>query len=101
MIGIRRWLGTGFMLVWALQASAAIQPMTVDRSAAAVGTTSRLTVFGIAQPASSSPIPVSPGKLDGTLTAVAQNYPTISAAGHQIQSLHTLNPAARFRLSTP
>jgi hypothetical protein len=39
--------------------------------------------------------------LDGTLASVAQNYPTLATTDHPIRNLHTLNPAARFRLSTP
>jgi subtilisin family serine protease len=103
MSGFRRWIGAGCMLVGALQASAAIQPLAAHRntSAATVGTTSHLTVFAVPQQASTSSVTVTPGKLDNTLTVVAQSYPGIASADHPVQSLHELNPAARFRLSTP
>ena len=103
MIGYRRWFGAGFMLVGALQASAAIQPLAANRSTSATmaGTTSHLTVFAVPQQASSSSVAITAGKLDNTLTVVAQSYPGIAGADHPIQSLHALNPAARFRLSTP
>ena len=103
MIEYRRWLSAGVMLVGALQASAAIQPQAANRAAAAAaaGTTSHLAVFGVPQAASASSVTVTPGKLDGTLTQVAQSYPNIAAADHPIRNLHALNPAARFRLSTP
>ena len=103
MIGFRRWVGAGCMLVGVLQASAAIQPMVAHRntSAATAGTTSHLTVFAVPQQASTSSVAITPGKLDNTLTVVAQSYPGMATADHPVQSLHELNPAARFRLSTP
>ena len=100
MIGYRPWLGAGVVLVAALQASAAIPPLAMKHAAAA-GTASRLSVFGIPQAASASSVSVTQGKLDNTLTAVAQSYPSIAVSDHPIGHLHAVNPAAHFRLSTP
>jgi hypothetical protein len=110
MIDFRRWLGASVMLVTALQAGAAIQPplaatraigssSTGTASAAATGTAAQLTVFGVPQKATSATV-IPAGKLDGPLTDVAQRYPTLST-DHPIRDLHAINPAARFRLSTP
>jgi Subtilase family len=99
----RRRPGANVMLVAALQmaatlaASAAIQPRP-STSAAAAGGEQRLTAFGV--PQNSSAVAVQPGKLDGSLTAVAQRYPTLSI-DHPIRDLHAINPAARFRLMSP
>ena len=105
MVEFRRWLSVGVMLLGALQASAEVQRTAANRpagtAAADAGTTSRLTVFGTPHPSSSSSVSVTPGKLDGTLTVVAQSYPSIAGSDHPIRSLHTLNPAARFRLASP
>jgi hypothetical protein len=90
-----RGIGTGVMLVAALQASAAIPP----HAQATAGTTSgapQLRVFGIPQSTSSA----HSGKLDGSLREIAERYSTVSSA-HAIRDLHQINPAARFRLSTP
>lgn len=70
-------------------------------NATSAATAPRLTVFGIPQTAATSSVALHAGKLDGTLTSLAQSYPSISASEHPIQSLHALNPAAHFRLSTP
>jgi hypothetical protein len=110
-----RRMSARVMLVAALQmsatlaASAAIQPhptaapaadsaSTSATSAASTGAAPRLTVFGVPQNSASVAVPV--GKLDGSLTDVAQRYPTV-AADHPIRDLHAINPAARFRLSNP
>jgi hypothetical protein len=97
-----------------LAAAAAIQPhrvptdatdstsaatrSAVATSAAAAGGAPRLTAFGV--PQSFTAGAVLPGKLDGSLTDVAQRYPTLSA-DHPVRDLHAINPAARFRLSSP
>jgi hypothetical protein len=110
MIDFRRWLGASVMLVTALQAGAAIQPplaatraiassSTGTTSTAATGTAAQLTVFGVPQKTTSATT-IPAGKLDGPLTDVAQRYPTL-ATDHPIRDLHAINPAARFRLSTP
>jgi len=39
-------------------------------------------------------------KLDGSLNEIAQRYPTINGS-HALRDLHQINPAARFRLTTP
>ena len=101
MVEFRRWLSVGVMLGAALQASAAVPPLAENRTAAAASPAAHLMVFGVPQPASSSSVAVTPGKLDGTLTAVAQSYPGIASSDHPIRNLHALNPAARFRLSAP
>lgn len=99
MIENRWWLGAGVMLVAALQASAAIQPpLAAVRATASTGTSPRLTVFGV--PRKTATVAVAAGRLDGSLTDVAQRYPTL-ATDHQVRDLHAMNPAARFRLSTP
>lgn len=110
MIDLRRWLGATVMLVTALQVPAAIQPplaATHGPRLNVVGTTNagatsaapQLAVFGVPQKnAAATSIVV--GKLDGPLTDVAQRYPTLST-DHPIRDLHAINPAARFRISTP
>jgi hypothetical protein len=102
MIGYRPWLGAGVMLVAALQVSAAVLPSATKRTetASTVGTPSHLTVFGI-RPSATSSVPVTPGKLDNTLTAVAQSYPGFAGSDQPIAHLHAVNPAAHYRLSTP
>ena len=107
MTDYRRWLGASVMLVATLQAVAAIQPpLTATRSigtsatsAASTGTAAQLSVFGVPQKTTSA-TGIQAGRLDGPLTDIAQRYPTVSAA-HPIRDLHEMNPAARFRLSTP
>ena len=114
MIDYRRWLGSSVMLVATLQAVAAIQPpLIAARSIASSGvaatntatgaTAAQLTVFGVPQKtesATTSATTIQAGRLDGSLTDVAQRYPTVSSA-HPIRDLHAINPAARFRLSAP
>jgi subtilisin family serine protease len=110
MTDYRRWLGASVMLVATLQAGAAIQPpLAATRSSAssdvsATGTSStataaQLTVFGVPQKAASATT-IRAERLDGPLTDVAQRYTTVSSA-HPVRDLHAMNPAARFRLSTP
>lgn len=90
------------MLVAALQASAAMPTAAARRATATtIGTTSHLAVFGIPQAASTSSVSVASGRLDNTLTAVARAYPDISTSEHPIAGLHSVNPAAHFRLETP
>src|SRR5258708_1133595 len=107
-----RRMGANVMFVAALQmsatltASAAIQPHpaaapaadSTSAAATSAGAAPRLTAFGV--PQNSAAIAVVPGKLDGSLTEVAQRYPTLST-DHPIRDLHAVNPAARFRLSNP
>jgi len=111
MIDYRRCLGASVMLVATLQAVAAIQPpLIAARSIASSGvaatntttggTTPQLTVFGIPQQTGSNATAIQAGRLDGSLTDVAQRYPSISSA-HPIRDLHAINPAAHFRISTP
>ena len=103
MSGLRGWMCASVMLVVAVQTAAIQPPLANSRAiadkmasaATATGTPPHLTVFGIPQQSAASA--VTPGKLDGSLTSVAQSYPNIST----VRDLHTLNPAARFRLSTP
>jgi Subtilase family len=107
MTDYRRWLGSSVMLVATLQAVAAIQPpLAATRSigasatsAAPTGTAAQLSVFGVPQK-SAAATGIQSGRLDGPLTDIAQRYPTVSSA-HPIRDLHAMNPAARFRLSTP
>ena len=107
MTDYRRWLGASVMLVATLQAVAAIQPpLAATRSigasatsAASTGTAAQLSVFGVPQKTTSA-TGIQAGRLDGPLTDIAQRYPTVSAA-HPVRDLHEMNPAARFRLSTP
>jgi len=110
MTDYRRWLSTSVMLVATLQAGAAIQPpLAATRpigssgasatSTSSASTAAQLTVFGVPQKASSATA-VQAGRLDGSLTDVAQRYSTVSST-HPIRDLHAINPAARFRLSTP
>jgi hypothetical protein len=95
------------MLVATLQAVAAIQPpLAATRSigagatsAASTGTAAQLSVFGVPQK-TAAVTGIQAGRLDGPLTDIAQRYPTVSSA-HPIRDLHAMNPAARFRLSTP
>ncbi len=95
MLG-NRWLGASVMLVAALQVPAAILPPPVVAGASPAHTAPRLTVFGIPQA-----LPGAQGaKLDGPLRDLAQRYSTLGTA-HPIRQLHEINPAARFRLSTP
>lgn len=104
MIGYRPWLGAGVMLAAALQVSAAVLPSAVNRATAVANagtTTSHLKAFGVARSESSSSVALTPGKLDNTLTAVAQTYPGIATADHPIAHLHAAGPTAHFRLSTP
>ena len=84
-----RRMSANIMLVAALQMAA---------GTAATGAAPRLTVFGVPQNSAAVAIPA--GKLDGSLTDVAQRYPTF-AVDHPIRDLHAINPAARFRLSSP
>jgi hypothetical protein len=113
MIDYRRCLGASVMLVATLQAVAAIQPpLIAARSIASSGvaatntttggTTPQLTVFGIPQQTGSAAAAtaIQAGRLDGSLTDVAQRYPSISSA-HPIRDLHAINPAAHFRIATP
>ncbi|MDB6011308.1 MAG: choice-of-anchor domain [Gammaproteobacteria bacterium] len=79
-------------------APAADSTSVASTNAAATGAPTRLTVFGVPQNSASVAVPA--GKLDGSLTDVAQRYPTV-AADHPIRDLHAINPAARFRLSNP
>ena len=110
MIDFRRCLGASVMLVTALQAGAAIQPplpatraigasSASTTSTASTGTAAQLTVFGVPQKTTSATT-IPAGKLDGPLTDVAQRYPTLSS-DHPVRDLHAINPAARFRISTP
>src|SRR5690242_5472566 len=96
MIGNRRWLGASVMLVAALSASAAVLPPPTTTAATSGGTTPQLTVFGIPQAATGTLAT----RLDGSLAAIAQRYPTISS-DHPLRDLHQMNPAARFLLATP
>ncbi|HMD58946.1 MAG TPA: S8 family serine peptidase, partial [Steroidobacteraceae bacterium] len=66
--------------------------------ASSVEGTPRLRVFGI-RPIESQQRAAT-AKLDGALAEIAALYPQISAA-HPLASLHTINPALRFRLATP
>jgi hypothetical protein len=93
MIDIRGWMAGGVMLVAAGGASAAIASHPL---ASGTDPAPRLQVFGSPSSATSSPS----GKLDGSLREIAQRYPTVSSA-HAIRDLHQINPAARFRLSSP
>ena len=110
MTDYRRWLGASVMLLATLQALAAIQPpLAATRSiasskAGATGTIStatpaQLTVFGVPQK-SATATTIRAERLDGPLTDVAQRYTTVSSA-HPVRDLHAINPAARFRLTTP
>src|SRR5580658_1581913 len=110
MIDFRRWLGASVMLVTALQAGAAIQPPLAGTraigassasttSSASTGTAAQLTVFGVPQKTTSATT-IPAGKLDGPLTDVAQRYRTLST-DHPVRDMHAINPAARFRISTP
>ncbi len=94
MIDVRGWLSTGIVLVAAVDASAAI----VSHPLASTTATNppQLRVFGSPMRATSA----YSGKLDGSLREIAQRYPTVSTA-HTVRDLHQINPAARFRLSTP
>lgn len=94
MIGARWWLGVSAVLGAALQAYAAVTPHPVTTQATAANTVTHLKVFGVATAA------VGRAKLDGSLKAISAHYPTISVA-HPLRDLHEINPAARFRLSTP
>jgi len=96
MIGNHRWLGASVMLIAALAASAAILPPPATTAAASVGTTPQLMVFGIPR-AATGPLAT---KLDGSLAAISQRYPTVSS-DRPMRDLHQINPAARFLLSTP
>jgi hypothetical protein len=60
------------------------------------GTVPHLAAFGVPTTAASS----GSGKLDGSLRAISQGYSSISG-DHPIRDLHQMNPAARFRLSSP
>jgi hypothetical protein len=95
MIDIRG-IGTGVMLVAALQASAAIAPHSPITAGATSGTQPQLKVFGIPSTTSSA----HGAKLDSSLREISQRYPAVSSA-HAMRDLHQINPAARFRLSTP
>ena len=57
-----------------------------------------LARIGVPQAAATGHVIAS--KLDGALAEIAQRYPTISA-DRPLSSLHSINPAARFRLSIP
>jgi len=83
MFGNRRWLGAS---VIAALVSASV----------AYGTTPQLTVFGIPQAATGTLAT----RLDGSLAAISQRYPTVSS-DQPMRDLHQMNPAARFLLSTP
>lgn len=96
MIGNRRWLGASVMLIAALGASAAVLPPPTVTAAASGSTTPQLTVFGIPQAATGALAT----KLDGSLAAISQRYPSVSS-DHPMRDLHQMNPAARFLLSTP
>jgi Subtilase family len=97
MIGNRLWMGASVMLAAALQASAAILPPPVVAQASTAHTPPKLTVFGVPQNTSAA-LPA--GKLDNSLRDIAQRYPSVSTT-HPISDLHQINPAARFRISTP
>ena len=58
----------------------------------------RLRVFGIRPIAAQQR--AATAKLDGALAEIAARYPQISAA-HPLANLHAINPALRFRLTTP
>src|SRR5689334_12757412 len=98
MIGTGWWIGASasVMLVATLEASAAVLPPPVTAGAETGSTAPRLTVFGIPQPAAGA----QPANLDGSLAQISQRYPTVSS-DHPLRDLHQMNPAARFRLSTP
>jgi len=96
MIAIRGWIATGVVLFAGAQASAAIVPHSRTQMAAAGSSSAQLKVFGI--PASVTG--AHSGKLDGSLREITEHYSTVSA-GHTMRDLHQINPAARFRLSTP
>jgi hypothetical protein len=66
---------------------------TVAAGAETGSTAPRLTLFGI-------PTAGRPANLDSSLAEIAQRYPTVST-DHALRDLHQMNPAARFRLSTP
>jgi Subtilase family len=102
MVGFRPWFGAGIMLVATMQTVAAI-PTAAKRAttAAATGTAPHLAVFSVHPSTTSSSVAVTAGRLDNTLTAVAQAYPSMSTSDHPIASLHAVNPAAHFRLETP
>lgn len=101
MVEFRPWLGAGILLVVSMQTVAAIPTAAKRATSTTTGITSHLAVFGISQATTSSSVPVAPGRLDNTLTAVAQAYPSISTSDHPIAGLHSVNPAAHFRISTP
>jgi subtilisin family serine protease len=95
MVDGRVGLGACVMLAVSLQAAAAIQPTPRATGApAATATAPRLTLFGVPQSRAAVE------RLDGPLRDIAQRYPTL-AADHQVRNLHAINPAARFRLSSP
>jgi len=89
------------MLVAALQAAAAAQRPTAlaqGKASAATSISARLTVFGVPQ---QSGVPSAPSaKVDGSLKQIAQRYPSLSTE-HPLSDLRSMNPAARFRLSSP
>jgi hypothetical protein len=92
----RYWLGTAVMLAAMAQQSA--QAGTTRVAAQASSADNHLTVFGVPHAAATGHVLAS--KLDGALAEIAQRYPTISA-DRPLSSLHSINPAARFRLSIP
>jgi Subtilase family len=97
MIRNRWWtMGTAAILGATLQTHAAVTPHIVTGQVTSTNTVAHLTVFGGATTAAS----FEARKLDGSLKAISQHYSTISAA-HPLRDLHEMNPAARFRLSTP
>jgi hypothetical protein len=80
------------------QQSAQADITRVAAQASSVDTSAHLTVFGVPHTAATGHVLAS--KLDGALAEIAQRYPTISA-DRPLSSLHSINPAARFRLSIP
>ena len=94
MVDGRVGLGACVMLAVSLQAAAAIQPAPRATEAPAATVHAGLTVFGVPQSRAAVE------RLDGPLRDIAQRYPTL-AADHQVRNLHTINPAAHFRLSSP
>jgi hypothetical protein len=95
MSGQRFWLGAALTGILTLPASGVQSSRAASQLHPASGA-AHLQLFGAARMRNGRV--VATAKLDGALAEISQRYPGIGAAG-PLAALHTINPAARFRLS--
>jgi hypothetical protein len=89
---------TAWRALWPLTLLTVLVLAPAGFGASAAENTPRLRVFGIRPMAPQQR--AATAKLDGALAEIAARYPQIGAA-HPLTRLHAINPALRFRLTTP